>query len=250
MTRATSAAVRRAMVGVAAASVAITVAGCPASGDEPQASEAGQTASQDEPDLSKAGRVDYACALAQDVKADDHPFTEKTLQIGDRADAGEFEISGASGLLGAVSGTRLPGHEKLSDAAANVYTGMTAVDLKKLNGGVAELAQHCTDRDLPKGDPDVSDKGRVAYACALAKDLKAHDDPVSSWTFTAGDDADPAQHKAAGAAGLLGATVGGTVPGHAKLSDAGRVIYEGLTRLRPEKVQQGIDDLARECRRL
>lgn len=250
MTRATRTAVRRAMVGAAAASVAITIAGCPASGGEPQASETEQTASSDAPDISTDGRIDYACALAQDVKADDHPFTAKTLGIGDDADAEEFEASGAAGLLGAASGTHLPGHEKLSDAAANVYTGMTTVDLKKLNGGIAELDQHCTDRDLPKGDPDVSDKGRVAYACALAKDLKAHDDPVSSWTFEPGDHADPAQHKAAGAAGLLGAMVGGTVPGHAKLSDAGRVIYEGLTQINVKRVQQGIDDLARGCRQV
>lgn len=240
------------MCGVVAGCLALTVTGCQSSSTTaPESMTATPSSAQSgarTPAVSTAGQVDYACALARDVRHDPGEFNSSNFAIGDGASAAEYEVGGAQALLGAPLSAQVKGHEDLSRAAMTIGTGITNVDLKKLNTGVATLSDRCAKRGLPAGHPDISGPGRVAYACALISDVQKNHDPVSSWTFRTDDAADPGEFEAAGASGLLGSMTGSHLAGHRAMSDAAMQIYRGLSTLDVHDTQRGIDAFAKSCR--
>lgn len=108
-------------------------------------------------------------------------------------------------------------------------------------GGVALGVAGCS-----AGDPDVTHAGQIAYACALAAHVAEQDPDMASWTMI-GDDADPMMRAILAMGSLAGGSAGFELDEHAELSDAGRAIFEGVTRADLEAMQAGLDDFTAGC---
>ncbi len=96
------------------------------------------------------------------------------------------------------------------------------------------------------GDPDVTHDGQIAYACALAAHVAEDDPDVASWTMI-GDDAEPLMRATVAMGSLAGGSVAFELDEHAELSDAGKAIFEGVSRADLEAVQAGLDDFTAGC---
>ncbi len=97
------------------------------------------------PDISTQGRVGYACALASDVAAHGGP-TEEWLTVGDDAGPAAYEWGGAVGLLGAMTGSHVAGHQDLSEAASDILAAITRGDVKRVEQGLDALTTACGKR--------------------------------------------------------------------------------------------------------
>lgn len=108
-------------------------------------------------------------------------------------------------------------------------------------GGVVLSAAGCN-----SGDPDVTHDGQVAYACALAAHVAEQDPDMASWTMI-GDDADPMVREILAMGSLAGGSAGFELDEHAELSDAGKAIFVGVSRIDIEAMQAGLDDFTAAC---
>lgn len=203
------------------------------------------------PQLGPDGLASYACALA--TAANETAVDEWDGFIGEETQAEFLMISGATGLLGALTASPLEGYEDLMEHAQTLLQGVTTIDTERLQEGLDGLVAACTEHGLPDGDPDVSEEGRVAYACALVADVRAEDRAAEDWA-TVGAPAGSAEGvlmaETSGFSGLLGGMNGHQVPGHEELSLAARDVVQGLTRLDTTLVDQAIVDADTYCQGL
>lgn len=96
------------------------------------------------------------------------------------------------------------------------------------------------------GQQDVSAEGQIVYACELATTLSENTDFTTIESFI-GEDADPAMSEAASTASLVGATAAYTLSDYPDLSEAGREVFSGISRLDLELIDSAIGDMAAEC---
>ncbi|USQ81241.1 hypothetical protein NF556_06250 [Ornithinimicrobium faecis] len=96
------------------------------------------------------------------------------------------------------------------------------------------------------GDPDVTHEGQVSYACALAAHVAEQDPDMAAWTMI-GDDADPMVREILAMGSLAGGSAGFELDEHAELSDAGKAVFEGVSRIDFDTMQTGLDDFDAAC---
>lgn len=233
----------RTTIALAVGAGLLALAGCTSTSP---GTAAGATGAAQGPDVSAAGQVDYACALVTDVGAQHDSVDSWFTGIGDKADPATHQVAGAVGLLGAVVGAHLEGFTDLSEGATTILTGISTIDTERMQDGLDMVIAGCQEHELPAKQPDISPDGQIDYACALAADA-TKSGPVRDWFTGVGDDVDPAIHELAGAAGLSGAMTASELAGHQPLSDAGTDIFQGITILDPEQVQQGLDAMVDSC---
>lgn len=198
------------------------------------------SASSTEPDVSTSGRMAYACALVRDLPADGSVFDPDAGTVGS-------EFAGATRLFGATTGSHVPGYESLSEEALDVVRRTTTLDMDGVNAGITAMADDCAERGLPDHAPDISQQGRITYACALIADVRADDYPLDSSNFTVRDVADPALTAVAGAAGLLAGPGSPVGAGGTGLEATASTIHQAILKLDLGQLNSSIDALAADC---
>ncbi len=108
-------------------------------------------------------------------------------------------------------------------------------------GGVVLSSPGCS-----ASEPDVTHDGQIAYACALAAHVAEQDPDMASWTMI-GDDAEPMMREILAMGSLAGGSAAFELDEHAELSDAGKAIFQGVSRVNPEAMQAGLDDFTAGC---
>ncbi len=194
--------------------------------------------------------MDYACALVRDLPADGsvvNPEAGKAVRTG---------FAGAVRLLGAVTGSHVPGYESLSTRAVDALDGITTLDMDGVDASITAMADDCEARGLPEDATDVSQQGRTDYACALIAEARAGGDyPLDLSNFTVRDEADPTLTAVAAGAALIagpGTVVGAghpAGPGDEGLDGAATAINEATPDLDLERLNKGIDAFATACAR-
>ncbi len=218
---------RRATTTGLVAALAVSTSACSSGGDEP--------------DVSDEGQIEYACALADHVGAD-ADISSWTL-IGDDADEGARVVGAMASLTGASGGYVPDGHEDLAKAGQAIFTGLTTADVESMQQGLQEFTQQCADV-ADSSDADVSAQGQVAYACALAGHLADEHGPIDSWGNIGQE---PAWHEAASIGALFGGLNGQVLPDYPELSEAGHELVAGVSRVKADQLQTGLDEINAHC---
>src|SRR5699024_2966896 len=195
----------------------------------------------DEPDVSDEGQIDYACALADHVGAD-ADISSWTL-IGDDADEGARAVGSMACLVGASAGYVPDGHEDLAKAGQAIFKGLTTADVESMQQGLQDFTQQCAEV-ADSSDADVSAQGQLAYACALAGHLTDEHGAFDNWGSIGQE---PAWHEAASVGALFGGLNGQVLPEHPELSQAGRELVAGTSRVNAGQLQAGLEDINAHC---
>lgn len=215
-----------ATIGVIAA-LALAVSACSSGGDEP--------------DVSDDGQIEYACALADHVGAD-ADISSWTL-IGDDADEGARAVGAMASLAGGSAMYIPDGHESLAEAGKTLFEGLSTADVESMQEGLQDFTEQCADV-ADASDADVSAKGQVAYACALAGRVADERDAVDDWGVFGEE---RAWHESMSIGALFGALNGQVLADHTGLSDAGRELVSGVVRVDVDQVQTGLEDINAQC---
>ncbi|MGC5617360.1 hypothetical protein [Georgenia sp. Z1491] len=201
------------------------------------------------PQLDADGLASYACALAVDAAAGT-PMEEIEGYIGPDTAPELIAAGGAAGLLGATTNSPLEGYEDLLEPATTMMQSLQRIDLESLQQSLDDLVTACEGHDLPEGDPDVTEEGRLAQACALVTSVDGDDRPAEEWLeiqAPAGSAESLIMARAGGFSGLGGGLNAWTMPGHEPLSEASTSVVEGLMRLDTEAVDEGAAAGAEYC---
>jgi len=121
-------------------------------------------------------------------------------------------------------------------AAVVVLVGGAALGVSIIRGGSAQPAS-----------PDVSQAGRLDYACALVQPISNDDERAGTWTATLGAAADTPINRVIAAAGLIGAASGVHVPGYHDLSQAGAGLLRGVVQADPAQLDRALDEFTTAC---
>lgn len=191
---------------------------------------------------SVEGQVAYACALAEHVRAERGEPATWTTFVGDRADPGAVEAAAVGSLLGGSAAYTLEDHADLSEAGGDVFQAVSRVDPAALETALGEVEEGCVDVDT--GSPDVSEEGRVGFACDLAKAVV---DEHGDWDTWGGLGEDPVWHQVASIGALVGGANGYAVPGSEELSDRGKDLISGISRADGEAIDQALDGFVDAC---
>lgn len=199
-------------------------------------------------DVSPQGQVAYACALAKDIKEtfDANPNWWDDVSRPE-VDAMLASVTGFGALLGGVTGGGAEISQEMQDDVFTVVMGVSQLNESRIHESVDAVVEACDKADDIKPSGDVSAEGQIDYACALATDIKDADGPASRWELKIGADTSPALVKAISAAALVGGATDGTAAALEAMSDAGRTLFEGTSRMNIEMLQEGIDDLNAAC---
>ncbi|WP_134323970.1 hypothetical protein [Cumulibacter soli] len=226
---------------VAAASIVAllaTLAGCDSASDDVPTPEETSSAPSAESDVSPTGQVAYACALVQGIEGD--PSTWSTF-VGQDADEGVLELSAAASLLGGSAAYTLPDYPELSEHAAEVFKSLMTADQDLMASEFAALVTSCETAPAAD-DADVSETGRMAYACELAGYVVDERGDVETWGKI-GDE--PAWHEAASVGALVGAMIG--YPGDDPQTKDGVAIVGAVSQMNPTALQEGLDAFVANC---
>lgn len=200
------------------------------------------SAASDGIDVSAEGQVSYACALVERV-GDEYggPADWETI-VGDAADPGSVAASSAAALLGGLQGGSLAEHPELTEAAADMVSGISRASGEQIEAGIVAMQSACA--DVPASADDATQDGQAAYACALAASVREEHGAVAEW----GDGLTSPAWRAAGAtAALVGAANGGAIPGSEDLAESARDVLQSVTLLDDALMQSAIDDFAAAC---
>src|SRR5690625_3125085 len=199
-------------------------------------------------DVSAQGQVNYACALAEsasemleedpDWVPDPAPGSDPMLDL----------LASSAALLGAFTAGGQDVSQELQDAARDTVSGVFQVDSTVLADSLEVIVQECDADSGIEPSGDVSDKGRISFACALIADVKENDGPVDEqWQMKIGPDTPEAQVKAISAGILVGGATGGAQEASSEMADAGGRLYQAISRVDAKMLQEGIDDLNSAC---
>lgn len=195
------------------------------------------------PDVSHSGQIVYACALAQHVDEEYGAPSTWSDWVGDDADPGVHQVASAGSLLGGTGGFTVPDHKELSDAGKDIITNVMSADVEKLDTALDDVIAAC-ENVSESGDPDVSDSGQITYACAIANHIDEEHGTVDTW----GDIGEErAWHEAGSFASLVGAINGQVLSDHAELSELGKDVFAGVSKIEKELLQNALDDVLKRC---
>lgn len=196
------------------------------------------------PDVSHSGQVAYACALAEHVQAEHGSADSWSETIGDDANPGVRESAAVSSLLGGTAGFVLPDHKQLSELGERLAESVMKVDIDDLESSLDGIVDLCDDVS-GADDADVSHSAQITYACGLIDYVQdEHGSDADEWEKFGQD---RAWHEVTSAAALVGSLNGQELPDHEELSKAGKTIYQGMTRVKSDLLQESIDDFASAC---
>lgn len=195
------------------------------------------------PDVSQAGQVEYACALARHVQ-DEHGDADSWGEpVGDDADPAMRETASVASLLGGSGGFVLPEHEDLSELGQDLFKGVISIDNDTIEDSLDEIVSACQDDDL-SASADVSHSAQIDYACALAAYVVDEHGGSETWDGI-GDER--AWHEAGSVAALVGALNGQILSDHKELSEAGKGIFQGVSRIKTDELDTSLDDFISAC---
>lgn len=195
------------------------------------------------PDVSEEGQVEYACALGHHVQ-DEHGDVDSWGEpIGDDADPAMRETASVASLLGGSGGFVLRDHEDLSELGQDLFKGVITIDNDKINDSLDEIVSACQDDDL-SASADVSHSAQIDYACALAAYVVDEHGGSETWD---GIGEERAWHEAGSVAALVGAMNGQILSDHKELSQAGKGIFQGVSRIETDELDASLDDFTSAC---
>jgi len=224
----------------------LALAGCGSDdADEPDAPQSGggsTGAVGGGPEVSPDGQVQYACSLAKHVEEERGDPADWKGVAGPDADPGAVEAAAVSSLLGGTAGYELPEHPELSAAASDLTAAVMRVDLEQLSSSLEKIVAGCA--DISGEQADVSEAGRVDFACRLADQVVEEHGSAETWD---GLGKEPAWHQAASVGALVGGMNGYVVPGSEDLSEAGKRIFSAIARLETAELDDALDAFIAGC---
>lgn len=205
--------------------------------------------SSSSPDISARGQLNYACALAESVseKLQDDPDWDPGP--GPESDPMLDLMTSSATLLGAMTAGGPEVSEQMENAARDTLVGVSRLNTEVLTDSLQSIVEECDSSDTDfEASGDISDEGRITYACALITDVKKNDGPVDDkWELKIGPETPQPQIKAISAGVLMGVMTGGAPAASEEMTDAGSKLTEALSRADREMFQEGIDDLSAAC---